>query len=194
MSEQDSLTALVSGCGWLMELLRAVEEAQLPDAWVGAGVLRDLVWDTRFGSGFDPRNVKDVDVAFFDPADLSPARDDRAEASLRGLRPDVHWDAKNQAAVHLWYPARFGVTVEPLTSSIDGVATWPETATAVAIRLDSNAIQVASPLGLSDLLCGVWRRNPARVTVEEYNARIERKRPSGRWPGVTVVEEPGAPR
>ena len=45
----------------------------LPDAWTGAGVLCDLVRGELYGTGFTPGEVHDVDVAFFDPADLSGA-------------------------------------------------------------------------------------------------------------------------
>jgi hypothetical protein len=55
------------------------------------------------------QRVKDVDVAFFDPQDLRPERDQAVEDELSRLLPEVHWDAKNQAAVHLWYERRFGV-------------------------------------------------------------------------------------
>jgi hypothetical protein len=37
-----------------------------------------------------------------------------------------------------WYAARFGFEVAPLASATDGVATWPEPATAVAVRLDDH--------------------------------------------------------
>jgi hypothetical protein len=37
--------------------------------------------------------------------------------------------------VHRWYGRVFGAEVPPLTSTADGVGTWPETATAVAVRL-----------------------------------------------------------
>jgi hypothetical protein len=91
--------------------------------------------------------------------------------------------------VHTWYPARFGVEVEPLTSTLDGIATWPETATAVAVRLGpAGTLEVAAPYGLDDLLDGVWRRNPRRVTAAEAARRLEGKQPSVRWPSVVVVD------
>lgn len=165
--------------------------------WVGAGAIRDLAWDTWYGQSrdrtpadFDGTGVKDIDVVFFDHTDMDPARDARAEAALTCRRHDVAWDAKNQAAVHLWYRQRFGYTVEPLTSITDAVATWPETATAVALRLTTaGAIDIAAPLGLDDLVNGVYRRNPRRVSVAEYRRRLERKNPEVRWPGVRVHRE-----
>lgn len=108
---------------------------------------------------------------------------------LRSALPDVPWEASNQAAVHVWYEQRFGVPVAPLTSSADAVATWPETATAVAVRLHAGGgLQVAAPCGLDDLFRGVCRRNPRRVTVEEYRLRVQRKRVAQRWPKVHVVD------
>src|ERR1700761_7617042 len=92
----------------MMGILTAVRASALPDWLVGAGALRDLVWD-EMHAGFDPAQVKDVDVAFFDPDDLSPARDELAEAVLRSSRPDVRWDVKNQPAGTLWLETRSGV-------------------------------------------------------------------------------------
>jgi uncharacterized protein len=173
----------------MMGVLGTVRESGLPDAWVGAGALRDLVWGEFFGSGFDPAAVRDVDVAYFDPDDLSRDRDERATAALALLWPDPAWEAINQAAVHTWYANRFGGPVPPpLRSITEAIATWPETATSVAIRLDrAGDIEICAPYGLDDLLSGVWRRNPGRVSLQRSRERLARHRPAERWPGVTVV-------
>jgi len=183
------LSALVRSCPWLMAALAAVRSSELPDAWIGAGVLRDLVWDERYGTGFDPTRVRDVDVAFFDPTDLTRDRDRSATELLSACLPATPWEATNQAAVHTWYPARFGGSpVEPLGSIAEAVATWPETATSVAVRLDTaGALEVCAPHGLTDLLGGVWRRNPARVSVDRSRQRLTRQTPATRWPSVRVV-------
>jgi hypothetical protein len=132
--------------------------------------------------------VADVDLAFFDPERLDPGRDAEVERALSVRLPGVPWDAKNQAAVHRWYPRVFGFEVEPLASTADGVATWPEPATAVAVRLEpGEQLLVVAPWGLADLLGIVCRRNPRRVTVEEYRRRVAAKRIAERWPGVTIV-------
>jgi len=112
----------------------------------------------------------------------------RVEQTLADRAADVPWDAKNQAAVHLWYPRRFGYEVEPVTSSADAVGTWPETATAVALHLDADdRLTVVAPCGLDDLLGLVHRRNPRRVSVAEYERRLRDKRIAERWPRVTVM-------
>jgi uncharacterized protein len=183
------LIELVRSSTWMMRVLQAVRDEQIPDAWVGAGVLRDLVWGELFGAGFSPDEVRDVDVAFFDPQDLRRANDDSVTERLQRRLPEVPWEAKNQAAVHTWYPAKFGgAAVEPLTSIRDAVGTWPETATAVAVRLGADdAIETCAPLGIADLLNGVWRRNPRRVDLERSVARLARHQPAARWPRVSVI-------
>ena len=91
---------------WLLAAVDAVAASGLPDAWVAAGAIRDVVWG-QLHDGFDPSAVKDIDVAYFDPADLSQERDSSAEHVLRSLA-DRHWEATNQAAVHRWYHEYFG--------------------------------------------------------------------------------------
>ncbi|TYC00113.1 nucleotidyltransferase family protein [Micromonospora sp. WP24] len=173
----------------MLNVLIAVRGAGLPDAWVGAGVLRDLVWGQRYGPGFDPQAVRDVDVAFFDPHDLTRGNDAAATELLRRREPLVPWEATNQAAVHTWYEGVFDAApVAALNSIAEAVATWPETATCVAVRLDhADTLHVCAPLGLDDLLNGVWRRNPRRVTIEISRARLARHEPSRRWPRVRVI-------
>jgi uncharacterized protein len=191
--EAARLERLVSASAWFMSVLQAARACGAPDCWVGAGALRDLVWDQLHG-GFVPERVKDVDVAFFDPDDLRPERDQAVEDELARLLPAVRWDAKNQAAVHRWYQRRFGVAVPPLASTADGVATWPETATAVALRLGGDGrLAIVAPCGLSDLLDGVCRRNPRRLSVEEYRRRVQAKRVAERWPRVRIVDPADEP-
>jgi hypothetical protein len=185
----DELVHLVRSDAWLTRVLATVRASDLPDAWVGAGAVRDLVWGELYGSGFEPHAVRDVDVVYFDPHDLSRDRDDRATAALCAAWPEVPWEARNQAAVHTWYARKFGGDpVPPFASVAEAVATWPETATAVAVRLDAaDDIEVCAPLGLTDLLDGVWRVNPRRVTLSTSLARLARHDPARRWPGVRVV-------
>jgi hypothetical protein len=78
--------------------------------------------------------------------------------------------------------------VTPLQTIADAVATWPEYATAVAVRPDAHdRLVVCAPYGLDDLLDGVWRRNPTRVSQETSRQRLARHRPTERWPGVRVL-------
>ena len=181
-----ALGARVRAEPWLMRALEAVAASGLPDAWIGAGAIRDLVWG-QLHDGFDPAGVRDIDVAFFDPADLSRERDFAAEQALAGIAV-LPCEASNQAAVHTWYHEYFGGTpVRPLRSVHEAVATWPETATCVAVRLLAPDLEICAPHGLADLLGGVWRVNPVRVTAETSRARLARQQVTTRWPRLRVI-------
>lgn len=183
------LAARVRAEPWLAGALGAVAASALPDAWIGAGAIRDVVWGQAH-DGFDPAAVRDVDVAFFDPRDLTRERDQAAQRILGGLA-ELPWEATNQAAVHTWFHRHFGgPPIPPLCSVHDAVATWPETATCVAVRLapdGTGELEVCAPHGLADLLGLTWRRNPARVSITESQARLARQGVAERWPRVTIV-------
>ncbi len=194
----ESLESIVRATPWLARALHAARAVDAPDWLLTAGAIRTAVWDDLHGfsppagasasPARPPASLADIDLAFFDPADRTPARDAAVEAALRAAAPDLPWDAKNQAAVHLWYPDRFGFAVEPFACSADAVATYPETATCVALHLDAgDRLTVVAPYGLDDLLGLVHRHNPRRVPAELYERRLAEKRIAERWPRVTVI-------
>ena len=186
--EEGALGEILQADEEFKRILHVVADVNPPHWAVGAGVVRDIVWDHLHGYVIPTRH-RDVDVAFFDPTDLSPEYDRRVTSELVRRLPDIVWDAKNQAAVHTWYEARFGTAVDPLTSVEDAVGTWPETATAVAVRLRSNdELEVVAPCGLSDLFTMLLRRNPRRASLELFRRRAADKRITERWPHVHVID------
>lgn len=48
---EDDLARLVRGDDWMMRVLRAADMVALPDLWIGAGFLRNAVWDWLSGRG-----------------------------------------------------------------------------------------------------------------------------------------------
>jgi hypothetical protein len=182
------LIALVRCSSMLMRALRAARAVDPPDWFIGAGAIRDRVWDHLHGF-VQPLPSRDLDLVFFDPSSLGSERERDVHRQVTAEAPDICWDVTNQAAVHLWYPQVFGVEVEPLLSCADGVATWPETATALGIRLlADDSIQVVAPYGLEDLFGLICRRNPRRVTVEQYRRRVQSKQIAKRWPAVGILD------
>jgi hypothetical protein len=170
-----------------MAALRAARQVDAPDWLINAGVIRDAVWDAYHGR--PPAVPRDIDLGFFDPDDLSPQREDAVEAALRACAPELPWEAKNQAAVHLWYPRRFGTWVAPFASTAEAVATFPETGACVGVRLGGDgAIEVVAPHGLGDLLGCVCRHNPTRVSREFYERRLAEKGWRERWPRMRVID------
>ncbi len=184
---QQELIRLIKASPWFMLVLETVRACNPPDWLVGSGAIRNLVWDHLHQyQALTP--LADIDVIFFDPQDVRPERDRIVQQQLAQRLPDVIWEATNQAAVHLWYEEVFGFSVPALHSSEEGVGTWPETATSIAVRLLSNdQILVVAPCGLSDLFNMVLRRNPCRVTREQFIQRLHSKEILRKWPRVQVI-------
>ena len=182
------LVALARAAPWFMDALAHVRALGLPAWCVGAGAVRNLVWDALHGHATSPMPA-DVDVAHFDADDLSAARDAVLQQRLDAAAPAVPWEVTNQAGVHLWFEQHFGHAVAPLRSLDEGIASWPEVATCVGVRLDDDdALHVIAPHGLDDLFGMVVRHNPVRASVATYRERIAAKRWEQRWPRVTVVQ------
>ena len=154
-----------------------------------SGVIRNLVWDRLHGYE-EPTPVKDVDVAFFDPDNMSRERDKGIDRALRQRLPDLPWEVTNQAGVHLWYEAKFSHPIPPIVSLEDGISRNPETATSVGLRLDDDdAITVIAPLGLRDLFGLTLRRNPRQVSRDYFLQRLREKHITKLWPKVSVIVE-----
>jgi hypothetical protein len=175
----------------LTEALRAARDVDAPDWLLSAGAIRDVVWDSFHDRPLDAP-PRDIDVGFFDPSDLTPERDERVEKALRARAPRLPWEAKNQAAVHLWYRRRFGIEVPALRSTADAIATFPEIATCVGVRLlADDDLLVVAPHGLEDLLACLCRHNPTRVSARFYERRVAEKGWLERWPKLRYVPPDG---
>jgi hypothetical protein len=187
-SDQQRLLALARATPWFMQALTRVRALRLLAGCVGAGAVRNLVWDALHAHA-TPSALPDIDVAFFDATDLSPARDAALQACLSAASPGTPWEVTNQAGVHLWFERHFGHAVAPLGSLDEAVASWPEYATAVGVWLDdADRLHVIAPHGLDDLFGMVVRRNPARASLATYLERVASKCYAQRWPRVRVVE------
>jgi hypothetical protein len=167
----------------VMEALRAARDVDPPDWLIAAGAIRDAVWDLLHDR--EPAPPKDVDLAYFAGGGLT---DDAVEAALRHRAPAIPWEARNQADVHLWYPRRFGFEVPPFASSADAIATFPEVASCVGVRLlPDDSLDVVAPHGLDDLLGIVCRHNPTRVSAGFYEQRVQSHDWRARWPRMRYV-------
>jgi hypothetical protein len=171
----------------VLDALRAARTVDPPDWLVCAGAIRDVVWDAIHGRPLTTA-PRDIDLAFLDPSDLTSERDQAVEEALRERAPHLPWQAKNQAAVHLWYPGRFGFDVPPFRSCAEAIATFPETATCVGVRLlADDEMLVIAPHGLDDLFACICRHNPTRVSARFYQRRVEEKGWRDRWPKLRYI-------
>ena len=70
METAGEIAAFIARQTEMIRLLRAVEELRLPDCWIGAGFVRNAVWDALHGRTPDCGLLNDVDVVFLDRADF----------------------------------------------------------------------------------------------------------------------------
>lgn len=183
MQHAAPLQAILANDPQRCAVLGQVRSLELPDCWVGAGFIRNAVWD-HLHDRPPSRHSGDVDVIWFCPERARLGDDQEIEAALRALDPMVDWSVKNQARMHL----RNGDA--PYTSAIEAIGSWPETATAVSARLTADgSCEIAAPFGLGDLFDLVLRPT-ARFAGEKrpmYLDRIQSKRWLAIWPRLRIV-------
>jgi hypothetical protein len=166
-----------------MEQLRAARALALPDWCIAAGFVRNRVWDHLHGIS-PPRAPADIDVLYYDAADLSKEREAEFEKQLDALLPGLPWQVRNQARMHVWKG------LPQHKSTADSMIYWLETVTAVGVRLEADDdLTVIAPLGTDDLL-GLRCRPTAfgRQRRDEYDARITAKRWRELWPKVRFLD------
>ena len=176
---------LARGAGHL-DVLRILAVAGPAGAWVGAGFVRNAVWDALAGRRAAVADLADIDVIHLDPARPDAAGDRAFEAALRAARPALPWSVTNQArmAVRHGHPPYAGIA--------EAITPWPETATAVAVRLASGALQVMAPHGLDDLFALAVRPTPAHCAYAGVvRARVAAKQWHRRWPGLRMLNLDG---
>ena len=128
MNNTSRVQAIISGDPARWRLLALVRALHLPDCWIGAGFVRNAVWDSLHGRTASSLSG-DVDVVWFDPERTDPSEDREIEAALQRSDPSVAWDVKNQARMH---QSNGDV---PYVSVTEAMRYWPETATAIAACL-----------------------------------------------------------
>ena len=169
---------LIKGDAERMQLLTAVASLALPDCYIAAGFVRNLVWDCLHG--YERTSLNDVDVVFFDRANISDDFPNRIQEMLSLLEPSVRWEVKNQAVMHIRN------NDQPYASTADAMSYWPEKETAVGVRLNSGAISVVAPFGVETLFAGCISYNPKR-SRSVFLQRLAEKQWLDKWPRLKVV-------
>jgi hypothetical protein len=178
MENQEDILEAIAASPFHMECLEAARELDLPEWHIGAGFVRNLVWDRLHG--FDELTpLNDIDVLYYDPTSLDETFEKECERWLSLLRPGPAWSVKNQAQMHRKYGGR------PYVSMEDALRHWLETVTPVAVKLDAKGnLALLAPLGVEDMLACTC--NPTQVTrahperMAQYKARMAEKD----WPAI----------
>lgn len=166
-----------------MQVLQAAESLDLPDWMIGAGFLRNKVWDHLHGFIRPQVDTADIDLIYFNPSDTREETDRIYDSELH-FKVDVNWSTKNQARMHLKHGDA------PYTSSTDALAHWVETATCVAVTLDHGTLKLIAPHGIADLVDLVLRPSPAfKNNVRIFDDRVRQHDWLTTWPKLSVVLE-----
>ncbi|RAZ81448.1 nucleotidyltransferase family protein [Planococcus halotolerans] len=185
MENRDEILKGIEEDEWMMEVLHSAESLQLPDWWVCAGFVRSKVWD--YLHDYTKRTpLGDIDVIYYDEKDLDEELEKKYEHRLSGLMPGLPWSVKNQARMHKVND------LPPYRSSVDAISQFPETATALGVKLDERGeLELTAPHGLGDLIgmkvipAPAFEKDERLMSV--YRQRLESKNWMKKWPKVEVA-------
>ncbi|MCC3359261.1 nucleotidyltransferase family protein [Bacillus sp. REN16] len=184
LRNEEDVIKLISEDDRMMEILKAAKSLQLPDWWICAGFVRSKIWDTLHD--FSGRtNTPDVDVIYFDKDNLEESIEKLFEDKLRSIIPDIPWSVKNEARMHVVNK------IPPYTSAVDAISKFPETATALGVKIDdTEKVILTAPCGLEDVLnlevkpTAFFTETKARIAI--YEERIIKKNWKSIWPKIKV--------
>lgn len=188
INSEEDISLLIRADKWRSEVLDVAEKFDLPDWWIGAGFLRNLIWDAIEGN--PPREERDVDLVYFDSdnidADRHWAVDWAITDQLKSEAPFAEWEVRNQARMH--YVHGF----KPYASTEQGISNWVETATCIAVRRHSGKLEYLFCHGTEDLFNLIARPIDTFKTEEllpTFYGRIAKKKWQERWPSLKVTVE-----
>jgi hypothetical protein len=177
LKDGEDIKRLIGADPRMMEVLRCACSLDLPDWMIGAGFVRNRVWDELHGFANPTVSVSsDIDLIYFDADNLDEAQEKEYERKLRLLR-DENWSVKNQARMSRSYG-----------SSEDAISQWPETCTCVAVKLvGAGELQLIAPAGIDDLLSLTVRRGLRFEDEARYRQRVREKEWREKWPRLRIV-------
>jgi hypothetical protein len=184
--QQAELIAIIRSEEWLMDALQKAKALEVEDEWIVAGAIYNTVWNRLTGRP-SLHGIKDIDLFYFDPSDLSYEAEDRiirkGEAIFAGSPVPV--EIRNQARVHLWFGRHFGFEIEPIRNCRDSIDRFASVCYCIGARLGrDNDVEVFAPYGLADLFS--FRVRPNRFCDNRPTHDKKAARAVSRWPELTV--------
>lgn len=184
LGNESDILSIIRTDDWMMDVLKTVKQLKLHDWWVCAGFVRSKIWDTLHHFN-DRTPLPDIDVIYYDEGDIKESVEKEWEVFLKKIAPHMPWSVKNQARMHLVNNA------EPYTSSIDAMSKFPETATALGVKLDdSGDLVLAAPHGADDVInlrvrpTDYFTQSKERMNI--YEKRMIDKNWLRTWNGLKV--------
>ena len=182
MTEQEILE-LIQNDSWMMSIIQNARSLNLPDWMIGAGFVRNRVWDYLHGYKNKEVPTADIDLIYFDQNNIDEKADMRLSKKMKE-KTGVNWEIVNQAYTHKWHNR------EPYKDTEDALADWVETPTCVAVSMTQGGnLKLYAPLGVDDLVNLIVRRNEKCSDFKSYKSRATSKKWKEKWPKLTILEE-----
>lgn len=167
-----------------MDVLKTIKKIKTQNLWVAGGFVRNLVWD-KSHSYKHRSELGDIDVFYFDSENKNKNDEQVIRERLLKIMPNINWSVKNQARMHLHDKNDHYLNLE------DALTKFPETASAVAVRLnEENNIEILAPLGLTDLFALKVRPTPScrenKFTYKRYLSRQADKKWKEIWHELSI--------
>ena len=163
-----------------LKALECVEKLNVPQCYLAAGFVRNLVWDHLHNKSVSTP-LNDADVIYFNANESDTEMYSKLEAKLALMMPELNWQVRNQALMHLRNDDK------PYLSCVDAMSYWPEKETATAIRktgtLDYECI---SAFGFECLFQLSITHNPKRP-LEIFKHRVKSKSWLAKWPNLRIA-------
>jgi len=185
ITTEGEIVSLIQEDKWMMELLKYAKSMNLPNWWICAGFVRSKIWDVQHG--FDERTtIPDIDVIYYDRTNIEKSVEKEHEEALKSILPTIPWSVKNQARMHKVNNA------PPYTSSVDAISRFPETATALGVKLDEeNKLILTAPHGIDDVVNLIVKPTPYFCEQKEqmkiFEERIRIKKWEVVWDKVEII-------
>ena len=167
------------------QVISALEQFKLPNAYVAAGCISQTVWNFQEGKPLH-NGISDIDVIFYDNDDLSPESEAEIEIRLNNYFSDCGYriDITNESRTHLWYEHKFGIAIPPYTSSEDAINSWIP-ATAIGVRYCNNTFCIYAPFGMNDMFGQIVRPNKSLATKEHFEHKATKWKSI--WKNVRIL-------
>lgn len=182
MTKKDILN-LIKQDKWMMKIIHTAATLNLPDWLIGAGFVRNKVWNHLSGKEEQIVDTADIDLVYFDPNGNNDK--ENAELSEKLKRETViPWEVVNEAYLHKSNDR------SPYTSAEDAISQWPETATAIGVTVDKEGkLKLIAPYGINDLVNFIVRPSPKFTGgIERVRERMTKKKWQEKWPHITIYE------
>ena len=166
---------------WLMAVLNKANNLNLPDWMIGAGFLRNKVWDKLHNIKRKNADTNDIDLVYFDKKNTE-IFDKELSEKMRGVL-GLRWEIVNQSYTHKWHNREI-----PYSNTTEALSEWVETPTCVAVTLENGEPKIIAPHGIEDLVNLIVRPTPSHSSdLEVFYNRIGSKNWLKKWPKLKIV-------